>query len=68
MDFSYSDEQQLLQDSVARFVREQYSFDARRRVLAEATGFSAANWRLFAELGWLAVSYTHLTLPTSDLV
>ena len=61
MDFSYSDEQQLLQDSVARFVREQYSFDARRRVLAEATGFSAANWRLFAELGWLAVA-----IPEAD--
>ncbi|MBK8309021.1 MAG: acyl-CoA dehydrogenase family protein [Gammaproteobacteria bacterium] len=54
MDFSYSDEQQLLQDSVARFVREQYSFDTRRRILEESSGFSAANWRMFAELGWLA--------------
>ena len=55
MDFDYSDEQQLLRDSVERFVREQYAFDTRRGIVASERGFSARNWQLFAELGWLAV-------------
>ena len=55
MDFDYSDEQQLLRDSVERFVREQYAFDTRRGIVASARGFSARNWQLFAELGWLAL-------------
>ena len=55
MNFEYSEEQQLIQDSVARFVREEYGFDARRRIVESEPGFSAAHWALFAELGWLAV-------------
>jgi alkylation response protein AidB-like acyl-CoA dehydrogenase len=55
MDFDYSDEQQLLRDSVERFVREQYAFDTRRGIVASARGFCARNWQLFAELGWLAL-------------
>ena len=55
MDFDFSDEQQLLRDSVARFVREQYSFDARKKLIAGGQAFSPPHWALFAELGWLAV-------------
>lgn len=55
MDFDYSDEQQLLRDSVARFVREAYSFDARKRLIMRGEAFSAAHWSMFAELGWLGV-------------
>lgn len=55
MDFDYSDEQQLLRESVARFVRDEYGFDARKRLIASGAPFSAAHWSLFAELGWLAV-------------
>jgi len=55
MDFDYSEEQQLLRDSVTRFVREQYAFDTRRGIVASARGFSAQHWKLFADLGWLAV-------------
>jgi len=57
MNFDYSPEQQILEDSVARFVRERYAFEARRRILGEPGGFSAGNWRLFAELGWLAIPF-----------
>ena len=55
MDFDYSDEQQLLRESVARFVREEYAFAARKQLIASGQAFSAAHWSLFAELGWLAV-------------
>ncbi|MGE4221529.1 MAG: acyl-CoA dehydrogenase family protein [Alphaproteobacteria bacterium] len=54
MDFSLSDEQQLLKDSVDRFVRDRYGFDRRRALLDTPLGFDEANWRQMAELGWLA--------------
>lgn len=60
MNFDYSEEQRLLQESVERLVREEYGFASRQRIVATAEGHSAAHWSLFAELGWLA-----LPLPES---
>lgn len=57
MDFSYSDEQQMLQDSVQKFVHSQYDFDTRRKIVGTDTGFSKEYWSLFAELGWLTVPF-----------
>lgn len=57
MDFSYSDEQQMLQDSVQKFVQRHYSFDDRKVIIESDEGFSAQNWKLFAELGWLTVPF-----------
>tara|TARA_R110002096_G_scaffold13370_2_gene47414 strand:+ start:2268 stop:3404 length:1137 start_codon:yes stop_codon:yes gene_type:complete len=56
MDFELSDEQRQLQDSVARFVQTNYSFEQRRALVATDAGFSENNWKQFAELGWLALS------------
>lgn len=58
MDFSLSDEQSLLKDSVERFVQNDYDFDKRRKVMAEEDGFSRKNWQQFAELGWLAIPFS----------
>ncbi|WBA80308.1 acyl-CoA dehydrogenase [Endozoicomonas sp. GU-1] len=58
MNFSYSDEQKMLQDSVAKFVQQDYDFDHRRQLVDSATGFSNDHWQLFAELGWLMVPFT----------
>ena len=58
MDFSLSSEQQMLQDSVLRFIRNDYDFEQRRKILASDTGFSQKNWQLFAELGWLMLPFT----------
>jgi len=58
MDFELSEEQQMLRDGVSRFVKQHYSFDARRQIAASGSGFSDQRWQNFAELGWLA-----LTLP-----
>ena len=58
MDFSFSDEQQMLQESVQKFVHRHYAFDARRAILASAAGYSAEHWALFAELGWLTVPFS----------
>ena len=55
MDFSLSDEQQLLVESVERFVRNEYTFDARRKLAESEDGISAKNWGTLAEMGLLAV-------------
>ena len=54
MDFNLTDEQQMLRDSAARFVREQYGFEARRQ-LAASSGWSAERWAQYADMGWLAL-------------
>ena len=57
MDFSYSEEQKMLQDSVRKFVEQDYDWDSRRAIVASETGYSAQHWQLFAELGWLTVPF-----------
>lgn len=56
MDFSLNEEQQLLKDSVDRFVRENYGLADRRKLVASADGFGRDNWRVMAELGWLGAA------------
>jgi len=58
VDFSFTDEQQMLQDSVRKFVRENYDFDTRKNILASEKGYSEDYWNLFAELGWLTVPFS----------
>ena len=61
MDFQYTEEQQLLADSVARLAEQHYDFEARKRVIASESGHSAEAWRQLAELG-----LTALTLPAEQ--
>ena len=57
MNFDFSEEQQMLKDSVARFVQDEYDFEARNKVVADESGFSQENWQKFAELGWLSIPF-----------
>jgi len=56
MDFNFSDEQQLLADSVRRFVRENYSFETRREILRSPEGWSRSLWNELAALGLTALN------------
>ncbi len=58
MDFSFSDEQTLLSDSVEKFIQNDYPFEARQKLIRTEPGFSPENWRLFAELGWLGIPFS----------
>lgn len=58
MDFSYSEEQQMLKDSVSRFINKDYGFDSRWQITDSPKGYSDAHWKLFAELGWLMVPFS----------
>src|SRR5262249_53560804 len=53
MNFDYSDEQNLLRDSLAKWLGAEYSFD-KRRAMVRTEGAWRKNWAAFAELGLLA--------------
>lgn len=57
MDFSLSEEQRLLKETVDRLVRDRYGFEARQAAADSEEGFSRATWATFAELGLLAVPF-----------
>ena len=57
MNFDLTSEQQLLKDSVDRFVADNYSLEARVKVTDAEPGFSKEHWKSFAELGWLGLPF-----------
>ncbi len=58
MNFSFTEEQNMLRDSIAKFVQDEYEFSTREKLAKTDAGFSAENWQTFAELGWLSVPFT----------
>ena len=58
MDIQLTEEQELLRASVQRMLRDQYDFDARRKIVASEEGFSRKHWALFAELGLLGAPFS----------
>lgn len=58
MNFELSDEQKLIQDSVERFVQDNYDLETRRKLAEKKPGFSTEYWGKMAELGWLALPFS----------
>lgn len=58
MDFSLSEEQILLRDSVDKYVREHCSVERHRALRATELGFDPNAWRDFAQLGWLCIPFS----------
>jgi alkylation response protein AidB-like acyl-CoA dehydrogenase len=57
MDIQLTEEQELLRSSIQRFLREQYDFDERRKIVATDEGWSRKHWSAFAELGLCAAPF-----------
>jgi alkylation response protein AidB-like acyl-CoA dehydrogenase len=55
MDFSFSDEQRQLADTLRRYLDKDYRFEARQRIVHSDAGVSADQWRALAELGLTAL-------------
>lgn len=53
MNFDYTDEQNMLRDSIAKWAAGQYDFDKRREALKSEDAWKK-NWAAFTELGLLA--------------
>src|SRR3954467_12777955 len=60
MNFDYNEEQQLLADSVRRYLSDKYPFEQRQKIV-RGEGWSAAAWAQFAQMGLtgLPVSAEH---------
>jgi alkylation response protein AidB-like acyl-CoA dehydrogenase len=57
MDIQLTEEQELLRSSIQRFLREQYDFDERRKIVASDEGWSRRHWKSFSELGLCAAPF-----------
>jgi alkylation response protein AidB-like acyl-CoA dehydrogenase len=57
MNFDLSEEQQLLADSLKKYLTNEYSIDARAKIVSSATGWSETVWAAFAEMGLLGVPF-----------
>ncbi len=56
MDFTYSEEQQMLADSLRRFIDTEYTFDARRKSSRAGESLDRGLWNKLAEMGVLGLT------------
>src|SRR3979490_656273 len=57
MNFDLTEEQQLLADSLKRYLANEYSIDKRAKIVDSASGGSGTGWGAFAEMGLLGVPF-----------
>jgi alkylation response protein AidB-like acyl-CoA dehydrogenase len=57
MDIELTEDQELLRNSVQRFLKDEYGFDDRAKIVAGEDGWSRAVWAKFADLGLLAAPF-----------
>src|SRR5258706_2602833 len=58
MNFDYNEEQQLLADSVGRFLSKEYEFEKRRKLVASAEGWSPQVYAQLAEMGVTGIPFS----------
>jgi alkylation response protein AidB-like acyl-CoA dehydrogenase len=57
MNFDLSEEQQILVDSVARFVQNDSGCERFRKLRESERGWEASMWERMGEYGWLGVAF-----------
>ncbi|MEH6585545.1 MAG: acyl-CoA dehydrogenase [Halioglobus sp.] len=57
MDFSLTEEQLLLRESVEKYVADHGGVERHRQLSRSELGFADEAWQTFAELGWLALPF-----------
>jgi alkylation response protein AidB-like acyl-CoA dehydrogenase len=57
MNFELSEEQKMIQQSVERFVQENYDLPKRVEISSKDPGYSKDYWNSMAELGWLGLPF-----------
>ena len=57
MDFNFTNEQQMLRDSVGKYLEKNYDFDARQKLVRGDAPWSSDVWQQFAEMGLLALPF-----------
>ena len=56
MDFTFNEEQTLIQDQVDQFIQKEYDWERRQSLSNSELGYGDDNWKKFADLGWLGIS------------
>src|SRR5258707_11836833 len=57
MDFDFTDEQRLLDDTVRRLIKDEYDFEKRKKHRASPQGFSLDLWSRYADIGLLGLPF-----------
>lgn len=57
MNFEYSEYQLAFRESVIKFLQQEYSFEARQKILKSDAAYSERIWESCAELGWLSLPF-----------
>src|SRR5580698_5415555 len=57
MDFSYTEEQLALQETLQRFITREYDFETRRKLATSEPGYSSEAWKQYGELGLLSLPF-----------
>lgn len=57
MNFEFSDEQNMVRDSLSRFLRDKYDFKARETILESNAGWSRDIWTGLAEMGIMSAAF-----------
>jgi alkylation response protein AidB-like acyl-CoA dehydrogenase len=58
MNFDYNEEQQLLADSVRRFLSKDYDFESRKKIVASKEGWSDKVWSTLTEMGLTGLPFS----------
>jgi alkylation response protein AidB-like acyl-CoA dehydrogenase len=57
VNFDYTEEQQLLANSIKQFVAKEYTFEARNEIIGSPAGYSERVWSTLAEMGLLGLPF-----------
>jgi Acyl-CoA dehydrogenases len=58
MNFELTEERQMLQDTLRRYLREKYDTATRNKIIDSEAGYSTAIWAELAELGVIGALFT----------
>ena len=58
MDLSLTEDQELIKNSVDKFILESYDSDTRRKTIKNNIGSDLSVWKNFSELGWLSLPFS----------
>lgn len=57
MNFDLTEEQQMLQDSLRRFLANEYGFEKRQKLIASGKGLDETTWQALADMGLLGFTF-----------
>lgn len=57
MNLEFTEEMVMLQDSLTKFLQNEYDFETRQKLSRNGMGYSEDNWQAFADMGLLGVPF-----------